>query len=487
MKKMVLLAAIMLMGVIHNMNAQNETDYSLKEIGSTLSKLNLTSSGVCLGDFHDGVARVRAEKGNDIKYGFINKQGKIVAPCIYRVAEEFSEGLALVTNDNTSFFIDNKGKVVISSAEYDFDGSFSDGLARVKKGYSAVGFINKNAELVIPYFEGEATYFQDGFSLVTTVEKINGKKTFKISLLDKQGNKKDFSTLPLRSFGYKDGYFVMRSEESRAVGVFDTNGNIVVPMEYANISGFSDGLFLVNRNGYGYVNVQGKVVIPLEYNNAKSFSEELAAVEKDGKWGYINKQGEIAIPLQYENAFDFHEGRAFIKTNNGYALIDKQGQMVSPSVNYDYFGGDNFSEGLAVISLSGKWGYVDIYGNNTFNPKANPSMTATQSSQTSDNYSAQTINSSFKGGETAMKRFIASTMRYPVRAAENGIQGTVSVVFTVEVDGSLSNIRLKRPVARYLNEEALRIVSKMPKWQPAQSGGTKVRSEQTVDIIFRLR
>lgn len=120
-------------------------------------------------------------------------------------------------------------------------------------------------------------------------------------------------------------------------------------------------------------------------------------------------------------------------------------------------------------------------------PQNYTAVNAAPQNHTAVNAAPQMTNSNYAGGEAAMRRFIASTMRYPVKAAENGIQGTVTVVFTVEEDGSLTNIRLKRPVARYLNEEALRIVSKMPKWQPAQKGGVNVRSEQTVDINFRLR
>ena len=114
-------------------------------------------------------------------------------------------------------------------------------------------------------------------------------------------------------------------------------------------------------------------------------------------------------------------------------------------------------------------------------------MTATQNGQASDNDSAQTINSSFIGGETAMKRFISSTLKYPVVAEENGEQGIVVVGFTVEANGNLSNIHILKSVSASLDKEAKRIVSNMPKWQPAQSGGVNVKSAQTVEVTFRLQ
>jgi protein TonB len=93
----------------------------------------------------------------------------------------------------------------------------------------------------------------------------------------------------------------------------------------------------------------------------------------------------------------------------------------------------------------------------------------------------------YVGGETAMRRFIASTLKYPVIAEENGEQGTVVVGFTVEEDGSLTNIHIEKSVSEWLDKEAKRIVSKMPKWQPAQSGGVNVKSEQTVIVTFILQ
>lgn len=109
------------------------------------------------------------------------------------------------------------------------------------------------------------------------------------------------------------------------------------------------------------------------------------------------------------------------------------------------------------------------------------------SSQKVSDLSNQTTNSVFVGGETAILYFIASTLRYPALAAENGEQGTVFVGVTVEADGSLTNIHIEKSVSESLDKEAMRVVSKMPKWKPAQSGGVNVKSEQMIKVNFKLQ
>lgn len=485
MKKMVLLAAIMLMGTVQCVNAQNE--YSLEGIGKTLSELKFYSTtGLCLGDFHDGLAWVRVRSGMDERYGFIDKKGNMVVPCIYERVKNFSEGYARVYKDGKYGFVDVQG-IMVLPFNYEFAGDFSEGLAAIRgSGESQYAYMNKKGEIVIPEFQAySASPFQGGIAPI----EISKRNT---QFIDKKGNVVFKCQPEYRCYGYKDGYYIMDNH------VIDLKGNIIVPPKYVKTSEPSEGYCGVLFRGenmnllWGFYNIDKNIeAIHPQYDDVRIFSEGLAAVKQNKKWGYINKQGDLIIPYRFNEAYNFQKGFAFVKSDEGYAIIDKQGKMVK-RLNFEYFGGD-FSEGLAVIERNGKWGYTDINGNSSLDINANDKRTnmPTQNIQSSNvNPPREQMKPSpatYVGGEAAMRRFIASTMRYPARAEENGIQGTVSVVFTVEADGSLSNIRLKRPVARYLNEEALRIVSKMPKWQPAQSGGAKVRSEQTVDIIFRLR
>ena len=75
----------------------------------------------------------------------------------------------------------------------------------------------------------------------------------------------------------------------------------------------------------------------------------------------------------------------------------------------------------------------------------------------------------------------------PTIALENGIQGRVVVQFCVEKDGSISNTVVTKSVNPYLDKEALRVVSSMPKWTPGKQKGKPVRVKYTLPVHFRLK
>ncbi len=93
---------------------------------------------------------------------------------------------------------------------------------------------------------------------------------------------------------------------------------------------------------------------------------------------------------------------------------------------------------------------------------------------------------SFPGGEAAEKEYIAANLKYPQAAKDNGIEGVVSVVFTVKADGSIGNIKIKRMIDPDLESEAIRLVKQMPAWTPANDNGTPVESTAETDISFSL-
>lgn len=94
---------------------------------------------------------------------------------------------------------------------------------------------------------------------------------------------------------------------------------------------------------------------------------------------------------------------------------------------------------------------------------------------------------SFPGGNGALMSYLASNIKYPVVAQENGVQGRVTVSFVVERDGSISDVRVARPVDPSLDREAQRVVKSMPRWKPGKQNGSAVRVKYTVPVVFRLQ
>ncbi len=90
------------------------------------------------------------------------------------------------------------------------------------------------------------------------------------------------------------------------------------------------------------------------------------------------------------------------------------------------------------------------------------------------------------GGIAGLMSFISKNLKYPTICQESGVQGKVIVLFVVEKDGSTTDFRIVRSVDKYLDKEALRVLSSMPKWIPGKQKGVPVRVKYTVPINFRL-
>lgn len=100
-------------------------------------------------------------------------------------------------------------------------------------------------------------------------------------------------------------------------------------------------------------------------------------------------------------------------------------------------------------------------------------------------YYPQEIFPEFPGGDEALLQFLGSSIRYPKKAFKSGVQGRVVVSFTVEQDGSISNIFVMNGVSKELDQEAVRVVSTMPRWSPGMQDGVPVRVQYRLPITFR--
>ena len=112
----------------------------------------------------------------------------------------------------------------------------------------------------------------------------------------------------------------------------------------------------------------------------------------------------------------------------------------------------------------------------------------------------------FKGGDTAMIRFISKNVVYPAIAKEEGVQGIVYLTFIVERNGTISNIKALKGVnvdyskakheeekevlkkaAQSLIDESIRVIKLMPPFTPGERYGTQVRVKYLLPIKFSLQ
>ena len=92
----------------------------------------------------------------------------------------------------------------------------------------------------------------------------------------------------------------------------------------------------------------------------------------------------------------------------------------------------------------------------------------------------------FPGGMQKLLQFLAENIQYPKQARSAGISGRVFANFVIEPDGSVSNVRILRGLGYGCDEEVIRVIKKMPKWNPGVQRGKRVRVSYNLPVKFTL-
>jgi hypothetical protein len=155
--------------------------------------------------------------------------------------------------------------------------------------------------------------------------------------------------------------------------VIDKTGKIILPFCDWTISDFSNGLAIVEKEGYqfGAIDQTGKLVIPFSVGRLYDFKDGLAIKNNNteyvddyadytGLWGFMDKTGKMVIPQEWSWAEPFSEDLAVVKNKAGnYGYIDKTGKL---TIDCKYHFAKNFAEGFAVVTVSGDSNNSGVYG-----------------------------------------------------------------------------------------------------------------------------
>ena len=93
----------------------------------------------------------------------------------------------------------------------------------------------------------------------------------------------------------------------------------------------------------------------------------------------------------------------------------------------------------------------------------------------------------FEGGDAALLKYLRENLKYPDNTKDRGVQGRLVIGFIVEKDGSLTDVKVLRPVDIDLYAEVLRLVKGMPKWIPGRHNGQRVRVRHLLPIHICLQ
>ncbi len=283
-KRIIILIMLQSLFSMANVFAQHFTDYKLSV-------------------FHEGMAAYEKTNG---KWGYIDRSGNRIIPCIYDDARRFSEGLAAVKKNGCYGYIDKYGNTKIPFQ-----------------------FMNP-----YPFHEGLAYVYLNGEYVV----------------IDKDG--KVIFNLPKTNEGFlpfSEGWAIVKPDPFTCYYI-DKQGKRVTKV-FFEARPFSEGLAAVcDKPGgrWGYIDKSGEIVIPCQYTTARPFREGLAAV--DG--GYIDKSGAWVIPPKYQETTSFENGFALvIEDRTTVYVINKSGRVLGVYTNtYDNFTkAMGFSNGIALV------------------------------------------------------------------------------------------------------------------------------------------
>jgi hypothetical protein len=285
-------------------------------------------------------------------YGFINTKGEIVIEPQFKEALEFSEGLAPVETSEGWGYINKEGRIIITP-QFLAALKFSEGLAAVQsKDNKLFGYIDKTGKYKIEPQYYNASSFSEGLARVTAE---GGGTESPTAFIDKTG--KYVITPDLEGLEFNAGNVDFHDDRALIInylntgaityGYIDKNGRILIEPRFDEADHFSEGLAPVKLGSkWGYIDINGNMVIEPQFDAASIFSENVAKVSFfDGReGGYIDRNGNFVLRCQ--SGADFHEGLSLIVVDGKYGYMDKTGKVVIEPTFQD---GGYFSEGLAPV------------------------------------------------------------------------------------------------------------------------------------------
>lgn len=308
-------------------------------------------------------------------------------------------------------FVDRTGKMVID-AQFDEAGVFAEGLAAVRHtvdGNTCWGFVDASGKVVIDGFD-EVTGFRDGLAAVKIpssgplVDKLGADYAGLWGFIDKSG---EYQIKPRFQAARAFSQGVAAAAENGKYGFVDRSGAWVIQPRFDLACSFSCGRAAVLENeGTGflslrvgedvyrakgarwyYIDMHGDAVDGM-FEECGAYSDGVAPVavgkfqgaDRPDKWGFISAKGRFVIKPMFYDVHAMSEGKAAVQTGvwkkmgRGYrswftgrwGYVDKKGRQVIPA---QFDGADPFSEGLAAVKLNGKWGYIDERGKIVIEPK----------------------------------------------------------------------------------------------------------------------
>lgn len=354
--------------------------------------------------YHEDRVAVRNIAG---RWGFVNRTGEEVVKAKYRVAHDFSEGLAVVFDKTRWGAVNPSGGIAIKP-QFLRMGDFKEGKAWVHLRKGKKGYIDKNGTVLFSKRFTRLTNFKNGIARVYLRKKgwglintegeyiLKPKKAYeKIEAFNEYGLAKvkigkkyrlmneAGELVGKKAYGqirdFHEGFAAVRIQvlTGNHIGktnlnwmFIDTTGEVVVDEEFRQLKDFSEGraAFTSDKTKRGYINTKGEVVVEPTYFRVEPFENNRALVwDSHNRTGVIDTTGKVIIPVEYNRILDIEKGLALVRRNSWtYYFVHEDTKRHTPN---NFTGAKGFENHAAPVRVKNKWGVINERGLQLLIPK----------------------------------------------------------------------------------------------------------------------
>ena len=314
--------------------------------GKIVIKPTLEAFGNYGGAFQDGLVSASFDSNS-----FLDLKGELIRFRNVKRVGDFNEGFAVaaVKDSGPWGFINKSGRFVIEPRFDDRPSDFSNGLARITKNHLS-GFIDLTGNIVIPTKFVDADHFSEGMAAVSIAGPCFTFTHGPCGSPTLRGGGRDWNR-PRCTYEY-----------------MDKSGRILTNGQFESARPFREGLAAATRGGpFGYIDKRGDWVIEPQFADAEPFSEGLARVrERNRSFGFIDQKGNWVIKPTYRFAEDFREGVTVVSEDSEeFYYLDRSGKRAFEG---KYAAASPFHKGLAHVQLKSDststrhYAYIDKTG-----------------------------------------------------------------------------------------------------------------------------
>lgn len=317
-------------------------------------------------DFRNGMAVV--SPADTDRYGYVDLDGRMAVAARYRQAYPFSQDRAFAVRDRSGVLVllDREGQELASFPDAEFPLcaglQFSEDLA------------------VIPVRVQSAEEEEESAEIAEAAETEVEEPVLAYRVVDREGREVCTLTdayVDIRG-GYHDGRIAVaaagewtddegfRADEG-AWGYRDTTGELVIEYQYDEAAPFSEDVAGVGLRDdrdqirYGFIDVAGSEVVPVKYEGFVSCENGAGALLQNGLWGYMDPSGQMRTDFRFNRADPFSEGVAWVRSGTRQSAVDTAGTVLFSVAGQDVLpcsGGV-----IPVRDEDGLWGVYDRSGN----------------------------------------------------------------------------------------------------------------------------